>query len=138
MKNKILVVGSANADLVIRSERMPCLGETLVGYDFQTNAGGKGLNQAVAVAKLGGNASFLGAVRNDTQGEFLLNTLKKNNISFEGILSRTAPTGTAMITVVGGDNFILLDAGANNTLTPEVIVAKKNLIAESDFLYSAT
>lgn len=133
MANKIIVVGSANADLVIHSARMPKLGETLVGSHFQTNAGGKGLNQAVAIAKLGGNVSFLGAVGDDTNGRFLRNTLEEYGVAFEGFIAESAPTGTALITVVGGDNFILLDSGANSALTPEVIREKSQLIAQSDF-----
>lgn len=133
MRNKIIVIGSANIDLVIHSAKMPKLGETLVGNNFQINAGGKGLNQTAAIAKLGGEVSFLGAIGQDNYGDLLLNTIKEQNISFEGIRSETEPTGIAMITVVNGDNFIILNAGANNTLTPEVIRHKKELIAESDF-----
>ena len=108
MENKIIVIGSANTDLTIHSDVMPKLGETLVGSNFQINAGGKGLNQAVAIAKLGGKVSFLGAVGNDSNGRFLLNTLKEYGVVFEGFISQSAPTGTAMITVVGGDNFFCL------------------------------
>ena len=133
MENKIIVIGSANTDLTIHSDVMPKLGETLVCSNFQINAGGKGLNQAVAIAKLGGKVSFLGAVGNDSNGRFLLNTLKEYGVVFEGFISESAPTGIAMITVVAGDNFILLDAGANNTLTPEVVRKKSQLIAQSDF-----
>lgn len=133
MANKIIVVGSANTDLVIHSAKMPKLGETLVGSNFQINAGGKGLNQAVAIAKLGGDVSFLGTVGQDSHGDLLLNTLKEHGVVFKGFISESAPTGIAMITVVGGDNFILLDAGANDTLTPEVIRQKIQLIAQSDF-----
>ncbi len=133
MNKKIVVVGSANVDMVIHSAKMPRLGETLVGTNFQTNAGGKGLNQAVAVAKLGGNVSFLGAVGKDNNGAFLQNTLNENGVAFAGVVSDDAPTGTAMITVVNGDNFILLNAGANDTLTPQAIEQKKQPIADSDF-----
>ena len=133
MTNKITVIGSANVDLVIHSDKMPKLGETLVGKNFQTNAGGKGLNQAVAIAKLGGKVSFLGAVGKDSNGDFLLNTLTEYGVEFKGNISENAPTGTAMITVVGGDNFILLDAGANKTVTPDVVREKNELIAKSDF-----
>ena len=128
---KIIVIGSANADLVIHSEKMPKLGETLTGSDFQVNAGGKGLNQAVAVSKLGGEVSFFGVVGNDANGEMLINELKANNVDFKGIKAEGTPTGIAMITVVSGDNFIILDPGANNLLTPEKLDEK--LIAESDF-----
>ena len=121
MSDKIIVIGSMNADLVIHSPKMPVLGETLTGSNFQINAGGKGLNQVVAIAKLGGNVSFCGAVGNDANGEILLNELQKNNIDFKGFITEKAPTGIAMITVVDGNNFIILDSGANAELTPEVI-----------------
>ena len=93
MTNKITVIESANVDLVIHSDKMPKLGETLVGNNFQTNAGGKGLNQAVAIAKLNGNVSFLGAVGKDSNGEFLLNTLTEYGVEFKGNISENAPTG---------------------------------------------
>lgn len=133
MGNKIIVVGSANTDLVIHTEKMPKLGETLVGNNFQTNAGGKGLNQAVAIAKLGGNASFLGAVGCDGNGEFLIGTLTEFGVNFEGVKLEKHPTGTAMITVVNGDNFIILNSGANDALTAGIIEQKAHLITESDF-----
>ena len=69
MSNKIIVIGSANTDLVIHSPKMPKLGETLTGSNFQINAGGKGLNQAVAIAKLGGDVSFLDGIGNDGNGD---------------------------------------------------------------------
>jgi len=133
MAGKITVIGSANADLVIHSDKMPELGETLNGSHFQINAGGKGLNQAVAIAKLGGNVSFLGAVGNDANGQMLTDTLHANGVSFKGITIETIPTGIAMITVVNGNNFIILDAGANYALTPEIIEQHSGIIAQSDF-----
>jgi ribokinase len=129
MPGKIIVIGSMNADLVIHSPKMPQIGETLTGSDFQVNAGGKGLNQAVAIAKLGGNVSFGGAVGNDANGELLLKELKNNNVDFKGFKTDEVPTGIAMITVVDGNNFIILDSGANEKLTPEVIENYSDLIA---------
>lgn len=133
MAGKITVIGSANADLVIHSDKMPELGETLNGSNFQVNAGGKGLNQAVAIAKLGGDVSFLGAVGNDANGQMLTDTLHANGVSFKGITTEKIPTGIAMITVVNGNNFIILDAGANYALTPEIIEQHTDIIAQSDF-----
>ena len=133
MSEKIIVIGSMNADLVIHSPQMPNLGETLTGSNFQINAGGKGLNQAVAIAKLGGDVSFLGAVGEDANGELLLDTLKNSNVNFKGFKTEKTPTGIAMITVVDGNNFIILDAGANAELTPEVIESYSDLIAECDY-----
>ncbi len=133
MSSKIIVIGSMNADLVIHSPKMPNLGETLTGSNFQINAGGKGLNQAVAIAKLGGDVSFLGAVGNDANGQLLLNELKNSNVDFKGFKTEEATTGIAMITVVDGNNFIILDAGANYKLTPEIISNYRDLIGESDY-----
>lgn len=131
--SKILVVGSANADLVIHSNKMPLLGETLTGSDFQINAGGKGLNQTVAIAKLGGDVSFLGALGDDSNGNILLACLEENGAQFKGLRLQNTPTGVALITVVHGDNFILLDPGANGKLTPEIVEENASIIAQSDF-----
>ena len=131
--SKIVVVGSANADLVIHSSKMPLLGETLTGSDFQINAGGKGLNQTVAIAKLGGDVSFVGAVGDDGNGAMLLNCLEENGAVFKGLRMENTPTGVALITVVHGDNFILLDPGANGKMTPEIIENNSHIIAESDY-----
>lgn len=133
MSGKIIVIGSMNADLVIHSPKMPNLGETLTGSNFQINAGGKGLNQAVAIAKLGGDVSFLGSVGNDSNGKLLLDTLTQNNIRFSGFKTEKSPTGIAMITVVDGNNFIILDSGANAELTPEVIENYSDLISECEY-----
>lgn len=131
--DRITVIGSANVDFVIHSDRIPKLGETLVGKNFQIGAGGKGLNQAVAIAKLGGTVSFLGAVGQDANGEILLNTLEENHVPFIGIKDEIATTGCAIITVINGDNFILLNPGANALLSPEMIEANKDFIIQSDF-----
>ncbi len=133
MKN-ILIIGSANMDLTIHTDRMPKIGETVTGYDFSLNSGGKGANQAVAVAKLYGNSKFLGAVGNDAYGEKLLSDLKKYNVDFVGIKADDTSTGTASITVVDGDNFIILNEGANACLTPAVIEENADLIRNSDYL----
>ena len=133
MKN-ILVIGSANIDLTIQTDRMPKLGETVAGHGFSMNSGGKGANQAVAAAKLGGDVKFLGVIGNDTYGEKLLADLRKSGVFFEGITADGVPTGTACITVVNGDNFIVLNPGANDLLTPEIIEEKAELIRKSDYV----
>ncbi len=112
----ILVVGSANMDLVVRCERLPYPGETLLGSDFQTIPGGKGANQAVAIAKLGGDVSFLGKLGHDAFGHELHNSLigcgvRTDLVSF----TREAPSGIAAITVDGsGQNTIVVSPGANS------------------------
>lgn len=123
-----------NADLTIYTQRMPSLGETVEGFDFSVNAGGKGANQAVAVAKLGGDVHFLGAVGNDSNGRMLLDNLEKSGVEFSGFITDESSTGTASITVVNGDNFIILNAGANSCITPAVIDKYSSLIDDTDIL----
>ena len=110
----ILVVGSLNADLVVRAPRFPQPGETISGEDLQVIPGGKGANQAVAVARLGASVSMLGRVGKDNFGDFLLNNLKSNNVDSQLIQRDDASTGTAIIIVDSdGQNSIVLSAGAN-------------------------
>ena len=133
MSRSILVIGSANIDLVIHCDRMPKRGETLHGNRFQINVGGKGLNQAVAIAKLGGEVAFLGGIGNDAYGDMLRDELRKNGIEHWNVNVGDAPTGVAMITVVNGDNSIILNAGANAALTPQAVEAYADRIAQSDY-----
>jgi len=114
----ILVVGSLNADLVVRTPRFPQPGETISGEDLQVIPGGKGANQAVAASRLGANVSMLGRVGKDNFGDFLLNNLKSNNVDVSLIQRDDASTGTATIIVDGnGQNSIVLSAGANGKVS---------------------
>ena len=131
---KILVIGSANADLVIGCSRMPRLGETIFGEGFSVGAGGKGLNQAVAAKKLGGDVCFVCSLGKDANADMLRERIEHYGVSFNGVYCDNLNTGCAMITVVGGDNFIVLDEGANKALTPDVIESVRDLIAEADIL----
>ena len=131
---RILVIGSANADYVIHSKKVPALGETLTGTDFAVNPGGKGLNQAVAIRKLGGDTVFIGAVGNDMNGQLLSNTLAQYQIPFHGFHLENTSTGIAMITVVNGDNFILLHEGANRELNSERIQSVADEIRNAEYL----
>ena len=131
MKN-ILVIGSINVDYVIHTERLPKLGETLTGSDFAMNFGGKGANQAVALAKTGCNVKMLGAVGKDLSGELAVNNLKSFGIDCADVMSVDAPTGAAVITVCGGDNHILLDIGANAFVTPDAIEEREALFDWAD------
>ena len=131
---KILVIGSANADMVVRSPKMPALGETVIGSGSSVGAGGKGLNQAVAVKKLGGDVRFVGALGKDANGEMLGKTLDKYDIPATCLEVEDCATGCAMIVVVDGDNFIVVDEGANARLTPDVIDSVAGYIESSDIL----
>ena len=133
MKN-VLVIGSINVDYVIHTERLPKLGETLTGSDFAMNFGGKGANQAVALAKTGCNVKMLGAVGNDLSGELAINNLKAFGIDTSDVLQVNAPTGAAVITVCGGDNHIILDIGANAFVTPNAIAERESLFDWADYV----
>lgn len=124
MKN-VLVIGSINMDLTVSTDRMPKLGETVTGTGFSTYFGGKGANQAIALAKQGSNVRFIGAVGNDPYGSSCIENFKNNNIEFHGRVIEGVSTGVAVITVCGGDNCIILHGGANDMvdktmLSPEL------------------
>ena len=126
----ILVVGSLNADLVVRAPRFPQPGETISGEDLKVIPGGKGANQAVAAARLGSSVSMLGRVGKDSFGDFLLDNLEKNNVDANLIQREDASTGTAIIIVdSSGQNSIVLSAGANGKVNEEDVKAT----AFSDF-----
>jgi ribokinase len=114
----ILVVGSLNADLVVRAPRFPQPGETISGEDLQVIPGGKGANQAVAAARLGSSVSMLGRVGKDNFGELLLNNLRSNHVDSQLVQRDDASTGTAIIIVdSNGQNSIVLSAGANGKVS---------------------
>lgn len=120
----LLVVGSANADLVIGVERRPGAGETVLGSDLAVHPGGKGANQAVAAARLGARTALLARVGDDAHGRLLLDSQREAGVDTVGVLVGGAPTGVALITVdPSGDNSIVVSPGANGRLTPEDVSA---------------
>ncbi len=118
---KIIVVGSANTDMVVKIDKHPLPGETRLGGDFFMNAGGKGANQAVAAARLGGNVAFVAKVGNDIFGKQTLDGLTNENIDTSHVfIDETAPSGTALIIVnEAGENSIVVASGANAKLSVE-------------------
>lgn len=112
---KISVVGSINMDMTIKAERIPLKGETLKGDDLQYIPGGKGANQAVAMARLGADIEMFGCVGDDEAGRKLVDNLKNEGVKTEHIqVVKGVPTGLAMITIGDNDNTIIVVAGANN------------------------
>lgn len=128
----IVVIGSINTDLVINTNRMPKIGETISGNGFAINCGGKGVNQAVAAAKLGGNITFIGAAGKDENGNMSIKNLENNRIDTKCIARTDINTGVAVITVCNGDNCIILDAGANDLVSKEIIDRNKDVILAAD------
>ncbi|MBK8419777.1 ribokinase [Candidatus Villigracilis saccharophilus] len=119
-KYDILVIGSLNADLVVRAPHFPRPGETISGDDLQIIPGGKGANQAVAAARQGANVGMIGRVGKDGFGDVLLQNLKNNRVDISDVERDDASTGTAIIVVdEDGQNSIILSAGANGKVTRE-------------------
>lgn len=128
----IVVIGSINTDLVINTNRMPKIGETISGNGFAINCGGKGVNQAVAAAKIGGDVAFIGAAGKDENGNISIKNLENNRIDTKCIARTDTNTGVAVITVCNGDNSIILDAGANALVSKEIIDRNKDVILAAD------
>ncbi len=122
---KIMVLGSLNMDLVTKVAVTPKVGQTVLGRGFEQSEGGKGANQAVAIAKLGGDVKMLGMVGNDQFGKRLKESLATNNVDISLLRqSNHLPTGTALIMVnQDGNNSIVVIPGANYGLTGEQINA---------------
>lgn len=116
----IMVIGSANMDLIIQVEDIPTPGETILGGQFLTASGGKGANQAVASARLGSDVCFVSCIGEDGFGETLINNYQKDNINIKHIKRSSEPSGVAMIYVAkNGENSIAVAPGANALLTPQ-------------------
>lgn len=131
----ITVIGSISTDFVVTSDVRPEIGETVEGINFERSFGGKGANQAVAAARLGGQVQIVGAVGVDSFGDDLLNNLMENNISTENVERVThSPSGTAVITLQENDNAIIYVAGANNQMTQVNSEELVNVINHSDLV----
>ncbi|MEI8059404.1 MAG: ribokinase [Ferruginibacter sp.] len=134
--NKIIVIGSANTDMVVKAKSLPLPGETLLGGTFFMNAGGKGANQAVAAARLGGKVTLVTKVGDDIFGTQTITDLQKENIVTDYVfVDATAPSGTALIMVnEDGENCIVVAPGANAHLLPADIDLVKELSTASIIL----
>lgn len=111
---KLAVVGSINMDMTVTAERIPLKGETLLGDSIHYIPGGKGANQAVAMARLGAEVEMFGCVGDDSNGEKLLENLRKEGVGIRHIkVLKEVPTGIALITVGENDNTIIVVPGAN-------------------------
>ncbi|PAV31119.1 ribokinase [Virgibacillus profundi] len=131
----ITVVGSINMDLVVETNHVPGKGETKLGTSFSTHFGGKGANQAVAIARLGKETGMIGACGTDSYGEKALKSLKQENVNTENVfLFPNETTGIATIIVSEADNRIIVVPGANNLLTSGEIERVKQQIIGSEIV----
>ncbi|VEF47303.1 ribokinase [Bacillus freudenreichii] len=133
MKADVVVVGSLNMDLVIKVNRKPEWGETLLGSNFFVSPGGKGGNQAYAAAKFGGSVAMLGCVGDDLFGEQLIKNLAETGTETAFIKRiKSESTGVAMINInPEGDNSIIVAPGANNFVTPEYVRKHEQVISQA-------
>lgn len=136
MNQKIAVIGSLNMDLVVKAERSPESGETLFGQSFQTTPGGKGANQAVAIAKLGHSVAMIGKVGRDMYGSSLIESAKESGVDVSMVgQDPVAPTGIALIIVEeSGDNRILIVSGANSEVSNTYVEKYIRIIKDAGFL----
>ena len=132
---KIGVVGSINMDMTVKAERIPLKGETLKGWDLKYIPGGKGANQAVAMAKLGAEVEMFGCIGDDAAGASLLKNLQDTGVETKCIKTVTGvPTGLAMITVGDNDNTIIVVAGTNDHVNIDYVNDEKEYRQECEIV----
>ncbi|MEI8312137.1 MAG: ribokinase [Verrucomicrobiota bacterium] len=132
----IIVVGSSNTDMIIKLDRIPRPGETILGGEFVTAAGGKGANQAVGAARAGGKVSFIARVGRDMFGDQAVAGFKKEGINTDHVsLDPAKPSGVALIFVAkDGENSIAVAGGANGGLSPADVDKAKKIFAGAGLL----
>ena len=133
---KIAVVGSSNTDMIVKSPRIPRPGETILGGVFQTAAGGKGANQAVAAARSGGEVTFIARVGDDMFGRSAIDGFRQDNINIEHVIvDSSTPSGVALIMVDdNGENSIAVASGANANLSSRDVESARGSIQHADVL----
>ena len=134
--SKITVIGSSNMDLTVRTPRIPARGETVFGGDVMMSFGGKGANQAVAVARLGGDVRFITKVGQDANGRLMLDHFAEEGMCTAGVIQDPeSQSGSAWICVDNnGDNSIIVMPGANGALTVADLKPFEDEIKSSDYL----
>ena len=131
----VVIVGSANLDLVARTPRLPKPGETVTGSNYFEFCGGKGANQAIAAARAGANTAFIGALGNDHAGETLRVAFKHDDVDIYAVRFVSEPTGRALIGVSDdGENSIIVVPGANHAITIGDVERNTKIIASAKVL----
>lgn len=130
----IAVIGSLSTDFVVTTNKLPERGETVTGENFQTTFGGKGANQAVAAARLGGKVNMFGCVGSDNFGHEIKNNLAANKVNTDNVKTAAGyPSGAAHITLYEHDNSIIYVPGANSQVTVEYIQSVQESLLENDY-----
>lgn len=136
MNKNIVVIGSSNTDMIIKLDRIPRPGETILGGEFSTAAGGKGANQAVAAARAGGRVTFIARVGSDMLGEQAIQGFIRDGINVDYVSrDRRSPSGVALIFVArDGENSIAVASGANGKLSPADLKKAKSALANASLV----
>lgn len=136
MDTTIVVIGSSNTDMVVRTNRFPVPGETILGGDFLTNAGGKGANQAVAAARLGGSVTFICKTGADIFGEQAIQSFREEGINTKYVFKdEKKPSGVALILVDNkAENMIVVAPGANANLSVAEINEVESVIKNARYV----
>ncbi|MCD8093634.1 MAG: ribokinase [Bacteroides sp.] len=134
--NRIVVIGSSNADLVVNTDRAPGGGETVLGNEFTVNHGGKGANQAIAALRIGGSVSFVSKVGNDIFGSQMRRHFEEEGMDVSYVFTdMSAASGVALITVDSrAENRIVVVPGANNNLSKEDIDKARLVVEQSEII----
>lgn len=134
-KKVILVIGSSNTDMTVKTAKLPVPGETVLGGEFIMGAGGKGANQAVAAKRLGGDVTFVCKVGNDVFGDNAIRDYEKEGLDTSLVMRSDKPSGVALITVdENAENCIVVASGANNDITEADIDAIADQIRNASIL----
>lgn len=133
---RITIIGSSNMDLTVRTPHIPAKGETIFGGDVMMSFGGKGANQAVAVARLGGEATFISKVGTDANGKMMVEHFAEEGLCTDTVIQDpTVQSGSAWICVGDdGDNSIIVMPGANGAMTVEDLKPFEDAITSSEYL----
>ena len=133
---RITIIGSSNMDLTVRTPHIPAKGETIFGGDVMMSFGGKGANQAVAVARLGGEATFISKVGTDANGKMMVEHFAEEGLCTDTVIQDpTVQSGSAWICVGDdGDNSIIVMPGANGAMTIEDLKPFEDAITSSEYL----
>ena len=136
MKNKVVVIGSYNTDMTIKTKKIPSPGETVIGGFFSTGGGGKGANQAIAAARVGADVSFVARVGDDLLGKEAIKRLNEERINTSYVIRDSeVPTGVAFIVVdENAENSIVVASGANARLSTDDIETVNNEISSADIV----
>lgn len=134
-ERSIAVVGSLNFDLVVHVDKIPSVGETVLGREFKTHPGGKGANQAGEIGKLGHPVHMIGRVGSDTFGTELLESLEKLGVNTAAVGISPGPSGIAMIEVqANGNNSIVVASGANGSLSEADLDENSSIIRKASLV----